>query len=111
MRLSAGHMRICNNRLALNDIDIYINDLIEFWGESGAVRDVEISGNSFGHTEGVNILVKSSRPETSNHLHQKIQIRNNKFAERREKAMRISAVRELTEENNAFGGAYDDQNP
>ena len=111
MRLSAGNMCIRNNRLALNDIDIYINDLIEFWGESGAVRDVEISGNSFGHTEGVNILVKSSRPETSNHLHQKVQIRNNKFAERREKAMRISAVRELTEENNTFGGACDDQNP
>ena len=110
MRLSAGRMIIRDNRLALNDTDIYINDLIEFWGESGAVQDVQISGNQFGQAVGYNILVKSSRPETSNHLHQRIHIAQNSFALAREKALKISAVRKLTEENNAFGGEYYDQN-
>ena len=110
MRLSAGRMIIRDNRLALNDTDIYINDLIEFWGESGAVQDVQISGNQFGQAVGYNILVKSSRPETSNHLHQRIHIAQNSFALAREKALKISAVRKLTEENNVFGGEYYDQN-
>lgn len=110
MRLSARRMTIRNNRLALNDSDIYIHDLIAFWGESGAVQDVQISGNCFGQATGYSILIRSSRPETANHLHQRICITNNSFALSRDKALKISAVRELIEENNIYGGPHNDKN-
>lgn len=108
MRLSAGEMIVRNNRLDLNDMDIYINDLIGFWGESGAVQNVQICGNSFGKAEGPNILVKSFRPETSNRLHRHLRIEDNRFVYARERALRISAVQELKEENNTFGGRAND---
>lgn len=109
MRLSAGSMTIRNNCLELNDTDIYINDLISFWGESGAARNVKISGNHFGRAGGYTIMVKSSRPESANRLHQRITIEGNQFVLPREKALNISAVRELVETNNVFseGSGYD----
>ena len=108
MRLSAGYMTIRNNRLNLNDNDIFINDLIGFWGESGAVEEVTICGNTFGNAAGGNILVKSFRPEDANRLHNRIKIENNCFARPRETALRISGVQELKEENNRFGGNGND---
>ena len=108
MRLSAGEMTVRNNRLELNDNDIYINDLIGFWGESGAVRNVLVCGNTFGMTAGGNILIRSFRPADSNRLHRGIRIENNRFAMEKTKALRISGVEEMKEENNIFGGGDND---
>lgn len=109
IRVSARYMTVRNNQLNLNDNDLYINDLIGFWGESGAVEEVTICDNTFGNAAGGNILVKSFRPEDSNRLHNRIKIENNRFAQHKEKALRISGVRELDIVNNTYaGGAEND---
>jgi hypothetical protein len=77
--------------------------LIEFWGESGAVEEVRIVGNKFADKSICNIAVGSSRPQDSNRLHQSIIIQNNEFMHERDKAIKISAVKSLREENNKFG--------
>lgn len=102
IRLSSKNMVIRNNKLFLDDFDLYIHDLIAFWGESGATDNVLIENNTFGNAK-YNIVVKSSRPETSNHLHKNITVRNNTFLQNREKALVVSAVENFVEENNTFG--------
>ncbi len=102
IRLSSKNMVVRNNKFHLYDFDLYIHDLIAFWGESGATDNVIIEGNDFGSAK-YNIVVKSSRPETSNHLHKNITVKNNTFAQNREKAIVVSAVENFVEENNMFG--------
>lgn len=103
MRLSAGNMIIRNNTLALEVNDICIHDLIQYWGESGAVKHVEITGNTFPSTCAPNIYVDSYRPENSNRLHDTIILRNNSFHNIREKALRITHVNNWVEEDNHYG--------
>jgi len=102
IRLSSKNMVVRNNKLRLKVFDLYIHDLIAFWGECGATDNVLIENNEFGDAEH-NIMVRSSRPETSNHLHKNITVRNNTFAQNREKALVVSAVENFVEENNTFG--------
>ena len=102
MRLSARNMVIKNNYLELENCDIYIHDLIEFWGESGAIEKVEISGNKFGSSGITNISVNSYRPHDSNRLHEKIIIKDNMFKNKREKAIEISFTNDVEESNNVY---------
>ncbi len=103
IRLSAGKMIVRNNSFALNDGDLYIWDLIDFWSESGATQSVEITGNRFADKAHHNIEIGSCRPLTSNRLHERIVIQNNDFEHEKERALFISAVNELVEDNNKFG--------
>ena len=72
------------------------------------MRNVLVCGNTFGMASGGNILIKSFRPVDSNRLHRGIRIENNRFSMEKTKALRISGVEELTEENNIFGGGDND---
>ena len=103
IRLSSGKMTIKNNFFALNDSDLYIWDLIDFWTESGATQSVEITGNRF-EGKSRNIEIGSCRPLTSNRLHGRVVIENNDFISDKERALSISAVKDLVERNNRFEG-------
>lgn len=102
MRLSARNIVVKNNKLSLDSCDIYIHDLIGFWGESGAVERIEICGNTFGNADQANILSNSCRHPNSNRLHEKIIIKNNVFKMKREEAIKLSCVKNVEEENNIF---------
>ncbi len=104
IRLSARKMLVRNNEFALIDRDLYIWDLIDFWAESGAVSLLEIVGNRFSNTCDCNIEIGSCRPHTSNRLHEKIIIKNNQFIYPENRALRISAVKDLGIKDNKFGG-------
>ena len=88
----------------MNASDIYIDDLVDFYKEYGAVHSVLIAENHFGKTVGHshNIHVLSQRPKTSNHLHKKLIIENNEFEKEKESALQISHVQDLIERNNRF---------
>lgn len=103
MRLSGPDMIIRNNNLNLTGGDIYIDDLATFWQESGAVENVEITGNTFGKSRNPNIVIGSCRPEASNHIHNKVILKGNTFKMPRDKAIMAKVVRELIEEENVFG--------
>lgn len=103
IRLSAPDMIIKNNKLSLNGTDIYINDLFTFWAEHGAVENVLIENNEFGDASYQNIHILSCRPETSNHQHKNITIRNNTFKKCEKEAIVIGApVEKLSIKNNFF---------
>jgi hypothetical protein len=103
IRLSSGKMTIKNNFFALNNSDLYIWDLIDFWAESGATQFAEITGNRFADKAHHNIEIGSCRPLTSNRLHGRVVIENNEFEHEKERALQISAVNDLVERNNRFG--------
>ncbi len=103
MRLSSKYMIIRNNRLRLKHTDIYVDDLIGFWYESGAVTQLEITNNTFGEISPVDIWIRSNRPDGANRLHNNVVIKNNRFAKPRQQALRISAVQNLMESDNVFG--------
>lgn len=103
IRLSSGQMMVYNNEFSLSSRDLYIWDLIDFWAESGATNLLEIVGNSFSNTSGFNIEIGSCRPLTSNRLHEKVVIKNNRFVYPENKALRLSAVKELELKDNTFG--------
>lgn len=102
MRLSSQEMCIQNNDL--DNVEIYIFDLIDFWHESGAVSSVQICNNRFGKRtrNGHNIKVGSCRPEGSERIHDSIVIEHNTFEETQENAMDISAVKNLRIAHNRF---------
>ena len=102
IRLSSKNMVVRNNKLYLNAFDLYIHDLIAFWGECGATDNVLIENNVFGNAEH-NLVVRSSRPETSNHLHKNITVRNNTFIKKQEEAIIYEKVENFVMENNNFG--------
>lgn len=102
MRLSARNVLVRNNKLSLDSCDIYINDLITFWGESGAVKKFEITGNTFEKAKQGNIIADSCRFPNSNHLHEKIIIKNNVFKMKHKEAIKLSCVKEVEEKNNIF---------
>lgn len=102
IRLSARRMAVKHNVLSLNDADLLICDLIDYWGESGAVEALEVTGNTFGNTAPHNVEMGSCRPSTSNRLHQHLILRDNRFLLPREQALSISGTRQITEENNRF---------
>ena len=103
MRLSAPNMIIRNNNLNLTGGDIYINDLATFWQESGAVEDVLIVGNTFGESRNPNIVISSFRPKTSNQIHDRITVKENRFQMSQDKAIKAKGVRKLILESNCFG--------
>ena len=102
MRLSSQNMVIRRNFLSLNASDIYIDDLVDFYKEYGAVHSVLITENHFGKTAGHNIHVLSQRPNSSNHLHKKIIIENNEFEKEKDSALQMSHILDLIERNNRY---------
>ena len=102
MRLSSQNMIIRRNYLSLNASDIYIDDLVDFYKEYGAVHSVLIAENHFGKTAGHNIHVLSQRPKSSNHLHKKIIIENNEFEKEKDSALQMSHILDLIERNNRY---------
>lgn len=103
IRLSSRLMTVRNNQFFLKHADIYIDDLVDFYKEYGAVESVMITDNYFGNSSVNNIQVVSQRPKTSNHLHETIVIERNTFEKERDAAFRISHVNNLIERNNIFG--------
>lgn len=101
MRLSSPNVIVKNNYF--ERMGLFICDLIDFWGESGAVNSALICNNKFGEAAGYNVEVCSCRPENSNRLHEKVVVRDNEFKNDSEQAMKFSAVNELIVENNIFG--------
>ena len=97
IRLSPKNVVVRNN--TFESIHILVHDLIDFWGESGAVESATFYNNKFNNA---GIEVNSCRPSGSNRIHGKISIEGNEFRECREKSVKISAVGELTEQNNTF---------
>jgi hypothetical protein len=107
IRLSAPEMVVRNNVFELNATDLYVCDLIDFWGECGAVENMIITGNRFGAGCRHNIEILSCRPETSNHLHKRIVIENNVFENASDIAIKASHVTELTVGENKFNTPLD----
>lgn len=100
MRLSSKSMTISDNTLSLNYNEILIDDLFDYWYESGCVHDVKIVANKFiSDKSNANILIKSCR---ENRNHKRILIENNTFANTKDRAMRISSVDELIERDNVY---------
>jgi len=104
IRLSSRRMVVRRNKLSLTAGDIYVDDLIDFYKEYGAVESLLITENQFGNTGGHNIHILSQRVPASNHLHENIIIENNVFMKTKKTALSISAVRNLIERNNQFVG-------
>ena len=102
IRLSSPRMTVRRNRFSLDASDIYVDDLIDYYKEYGAVESLTISENHFGNTGGESICILSHRPAESNHIHENVVIENNTFEKPRESALNITAVRDLTERNNIF---------
>ena len=71
--------------------------------ESGAVEDVLIIGNTFGESRNPNIVVSSYRPETSNQIHDRITVKENRFKMSQDKAIKAKDVCKLILESNSFG--------
>ena len=107
IRLSAPEITVKNNVFELNATDLYVCDLIDFWGECGAVENMVITGNRFGAGCRHNIEILSCRPETSNHLHKRIVIENNTFANFEDVAIKASHVGELVIGENRFNTPLD----
>ncbi|MBQ6823015.1 MAG: hypothetical protein IJP27_00035 [Clostridia bacterium] len=104
IRLSPKNAVVRNN--TFESIHILIHDLIDFWGESGAVESAIFHNNTF---DNAGIETNSCRPSFANRIHGTIRIEGNEFRESREKSVKISAVRELIEQNNTFAeGCYRD---
>ena len=101
MRLSSRRMIVRRNNLSLMT-DIYVDDLIDFYKEYGAVESLYITENHFRNKGGPNICVLSQRAPTSNHLHENITIENNVFTKPKAAALSITAVQNLIERNNRF---------
>ena len=95
-------MVVRRNKLSLTAGDIYVDDLIDFYKEYGAVESLLITENHFGDTGGHNIHILSQRVSTSNHLHENITIENNVFMRTKKAALSINAVQNLIERNNQF---------
>lgn len=108
IRLSARNMIVRNNDFSLEYCDIYIDDLIDFWGESGAVKNVLISGNKFSNTSPRNISISSCRPDASNHLHENVVICDNIFKRSKEEALSISGIKNIEIKDNVFEAQCDD---
>ncbi len=102
IRLSSRRMVVRRNKLSLSAGDIYVDDLIDFYKEYGAVESLLITENHFGNTGGHNIHILSQRVPTSNHLHENITIENNVFMRTKKAALSITAVQNLIERNNTF---------
>jgi hypothetical protein len=103
IRLSAPISTVKDNYFDLSAENLYVYDLIDFWGECGAVEEMLIENNSFGALAERSITIGSCRPESSNHLHDKIIIKNNRFAKPEKEAIVASHVQNLVLDNNTFG--------
>lgn len=103
IRVSSKKMTIQNSLLSMQYADLYINDLFDYWYESGSVEDVVIRGNTFiKPRSGANIKILSSRKGEHAKQHNRIVIENNRFASPAETAISAEAVKELTVQNNQF---------
>ena len=104
IRISTSQKAVIqNNVFDLNDTDIYINDLMEFWHESGAVNDVLITDNKFisnKNRHGVNIT--SERKGNNIKKHKNIVIENNTFTHDATKAIHAEMVENLVVRNNQY---------
>ena len=107
MRLSAPYMIIRNNKLNLNNADIYISDLWGFWSEYGRTLKTVISGNTFNNAGDASIKIGSERPLGHNRNNGKVIIKNNRFFKSKENAIKASSVDKVILKNNEFGVAYD----
>ena len=96
-------MIVRNSYFNLTANDLYGGDLIDFWRECGAVKHALIENNTFGSRSPNNIEILSCRPDTSNHLHEKIIVRSNTFEKEKEEALKVSGIFSFVEENNTFG--------
>lgn len=99
---SAQKTVIRHNFFDLSDCSLCVQDLIAFWYESGAVKDLLITDNDFT-ARGNSIVISSTRCPGSNKVHENIVIENNRFAHSKEKAITVGAARNLTVQNNSFG--------
>ena len=100
-----GKVRIENNRFLNTGIsDIVIaNDALKRF-ESGAVSDVEISGNAFMNCEESSIVIKSYIKKYVDSIHKNIKIDNNLFVLKDASAIFAYACDGLEVKDNTFAG-------
>lgn len=87
----------------IRNATITVDDLYDYWYESGAVGNLEISDNSFTeNARRVAIEIRSCRKGEHIKKHKNVMIINNSFNKPRQDAVSIEAVDNLTLENNRF---------
>ena len=110
IRLSSSQKMLIRNNTLINLYDgIYISDLMEFWFESGRVRDVCIEGNRIIATlpRGYAITVRRERGEKSDLYHKNIRILNNRFDLLTKKVLFAEYTDGLSVLGNTFVGGLD----
>lgn len=87
---------------------LLVIDLLAYWYESGAVKDMTVEDNLFLNTpragDGYPIIVYSSRNAETDIRHENLSIRNNRFVCPNGHALSISSVDVLTITGNTFEG-------
>lgn len=110
------HLRVstCKHAVISGNIirnaTIVVDDLYDYWYESGAVEDLEISGNTFCETGGrPAIVVRSCRKGEHSKKHRKVTVVGNRFNQPQSEAVEISAVEESVLTGNRFSDESDNR--
>lgn len=98
MRLSSKDMTVKGNTLSLDECDILVNDLFDYWYESGSVDSIIIADNKFiSKRSRGNIHVRSCR---SDRRHKNVVIENNELSYGQDKAISVEATENTVIRNN-----------
>ncbi|MGN0179073.1 MAG: hypothetical protein ACI4DY_06480 [Monoglobaceae bacterium] len=100
IRVGSSKKTVIENNIMKNSYGILINDLISYWAELGATKDVTIRNNIFD-SNSINIDAFVERPFDSGVKHELIRIYDNKFSNC-DRAIRASSVARLELSGNSF---------
>lgn len=102
MRISTCKDTLISGNRILN-ATIVVDDLYDYWYESGTVGNLEISDNVFTENTGkLSIVIRSCRKGEQMKKHKNVTVINNSFNKPCQETVSIEAVENLTLENNRF---------